>query len=562
MTKILRFIKTVRYLKIQQILYQMKYRIIGYSKCKGIDVTDCNDKISIFVPELDMASSYLKRFLPERILNNAIYLLNKSFNWKSGSWKNEKATHLWNFNLHYFEYAVALGSKLKLTEDVRYFEKFKELYQDWWNCFQWEMKGDAWHPYTISLRVPNLILCYELFAEWLDQDTDFKEQLVESIYSQFCFLERNQEKNLLGNHYLENLKTLYICSVFFQDKQRWKKYEKTLLEELDEQILQDGMHYERSFMYHHIIIEDLIRIERASQHTDNLEFSQKIVNIICKMSDCIYSMENIEVDRLPLFNDAGTGVAKSGKQLVNAVRRLYRYETQEISALVNAGYYLLKKNGIKIVFDCGEMGPSYITGHGHCDALSFELFVDGYPVLVNAGTYQYQSELRSYFRSTKAHNTIQIGRNEQSDCWGEHRTADRFKIIEVQQNSMESVQGSVQYFNGDIVRREIKLTDELVIVHDVLVRRSSNHDMVSSYFRIHPSCQLDFKRANNIVQIYTPIQTFQLSVNKKIADLVVHSDGDICWYSEQFGRIEKTSVLEIRWKKHIDDITIILKRGK
>lgn len=560
--QIIRLVKTIRYLKFEQIFYQVKYRIIGYSKLKKKDMDKCKDFLSLVVPELDMTSSYIKRFMPEKLLNNTISFLNESFSWESGTWKNVKATHLWNFNFHYFEYAIALASKYKLTNDIKYFNKFKELYQDWWNSFKDREDGDAWHPYTISLRIPNILICCELFAELLEKTPQFKTELLNSIYLQYCFLSKNPEKNLLGNHYFENLKCLYICSVFFQEEEKCKKYEEILLKEIDVQILKDGMHYERSFMYHHIILEDLIRVERTSQYTDNVRFREKIIDTICKMADCIYSMEHIGTDRIPLFNDAGSGVAKSGKQLLSAVHRLYLYEPQQIDTLEAAGYYLLNQNEIKIVFDCGEMGPSYITGHGHCDVLSFELFADGHPIFVNGGTYQYQSELRSFFRSTCAHNTIRVGKNEQADCWGEHRTADRFKILEVIRNNNESVRGCVRYFNGDVVRREIKLIGERVIIQDGLIEINNKRDTVSSYFRIHPSCRCEINRANNSIQIYTPTQMFRLFVNKKSADLVIHADDDICWYSEKFGEIEKTYVLEVKWKKHINDVIYILERGK
>ena len=62
------------------------------------------------------------------------------------------------------------------------------------------------------------------------------------------------------------------------------------------------------------------------------------------------------------------------------------------------------------VFDHGPLGYLSIAAHGHADALSFWLHLDGQPVFVDAGTYLYfgSSQLRSYFRTTSAHNTLCI----------------------------------------------------------------------------------------------------------------------------------------------------------
>jgi uncharacterized heparinase superfamily protein len=55
-------------------------------------------------------------------------------------------------------------------------------------------------------------------------------------------------------------------------------------------------------------------------------------------------------------------------------------------------------------------------GHGHADALSIELRIDGRELLVDTGTFTYggSSDWRAYFRSTRAHNTLRIDDADQS----------------------------------------------------------------------------------------------------------------------------------------------------
>ncbi|TYL50147.1 heparinase [Nocardioides sp. BGMRC 2183] len=66
--------------------------------------------------------------------------------------------------------------------------------------------------------------------------------------------------------------------------------------------------------------------------------------------------------------------------------------------------------------DGGPHGFLSIAAHGHADALSVEVRYDGVEILVDPGTYCYhgEPEWRSYFRSTRAHNTIEVDRLDQS----------------------------------------------------------------------------------------------------------------------------------------------------
>lgn len=71
---------------------------------------------------------------------------------------------------------------------------------------------------------------------------------------------------------------------------------------------------------------------------------------------------------------------------------------------------------IAMVFDHGPLGYLSIAAHGHADALSLLLGVDGRPVLVDPGTFLYQAggAWRGWFRGTAAHNTLTVEDADQS----------------------------------------------------------------------------------------------------------------------------------------------------
>lgn len=74
----------------------------------------------------------------------------------------------------------------------------------------------------------------------------------------------------------------------------------------------------------------------------------------------------------------------------------------------------------RLTFDHGPLGYLSIAAHGHADALSLTLSLDGEPVLVDPGTYLYGSggEWRRWFRSTPAHNTLNLEGVSQSTMSG------------------------------------------------------------------------------------------------------------------------------------------------
>lgn len=75
---------------------------------------------------------------------------------------------------------------------------------------------------------------------------------------------------------------------------------------------------------------------------------------------------------------------------------------------------------ILIAIDHAELGFGNIAAHGHADALSFQMLVDGIPVFTDPGTYIYHCwrEKRDFFRKTINHNTLCLGGKDQSKILG------------------------------------------------------------------------------------------------------------------------------------------------
>ncbi len=431
---------------------------------------------------LDADAAYAARFDLHALARDEFLLISEAHKVDLSRWEAPDASHLWNFNLHYFEYCVPLAARYAAggtREDV---DLFKRLVLTWMAACEYP-RGDAWHPYTISLRLVNWLICLDLFGEALIDDDVFMEALGRSMYRQYRHLLANQERHLLANHYLENLKTLVVCALLFGEDDVLVRVERDYLAQIDEQILPDGVHYERSMMYHKLILEGLLRVELAYCSAGKVA-PIKVASKAKQMLDAMASIER-GMGKTPFFNDSADGVAKECGQLVSACADLYGYTPDDSrTAFPDSGFYKLYDGDAALVFFAGEPGPSYMLGHAHCDLLSFELSVAGKPVIVNSGTYAYQSELRPYFRSTAAHNTATIDGGEQMECWAEHRVARGVSCVRVEEADGRHIVASFRNYKGSLHRRRIELYGGTLTVEDSADR--SDAEVVQRYHVANP----------------------------------------------------------------------------
>jgi uncharacterized heparinase superfamily protein len=97
------------------------------------------------------------------------------------------------------------------------------------------------------------------------------------------------------------------------------------------------------------------------------------------------------------------------------------------SLLADAGMALLRDEAgrddeLWCRADHGPHGYLSIAAHAHADALALEVRVGGVDLLADPGTYCYAAEpaWRGWFRSTAAHNTLEVDGTDQSTAAGPH----------------------------------------------------------------------------------------------------------------------------------------------
>ena len=461
MGKLSNYWHTVKYLKPEQIIYRVTGKL-GMACSLGVKAcADTADGPVALLPQLDFDPVFLSRFPVAELMDNRVTLLHESenFNWSS-PWEFPNRTPLWNYNLHYFEYLFPLIHAWQETNESCYPDKIKEMISGWISSNPRSAGGVGWDAYPTSLRLICWLSCYGYLESHFD--ADFKQLMLSSMGEQYAHLALHLEKHLLGNHYFENLKTLVICSIFFRDNKMLTSALKELKKQCAEQILPDGMHFELSPMYHKIILEDLLRTAAALRLAGRRDMD--LERYLQPMADVAFSLEE-GLERIPLFNDCGDNITKSLDALLAAAGVEFGITPKYISQLPDSGYYIFKSGDWKLIVDAGQPGPSYLPGHAHCDAMSFELFHKGQPVLVNCGTYAYQCEERSFFRSTAAHNTVMCNGMEQSQCWSSFRMAKRASVEVLAVDACE-IRMEMTDYSKNTVRRTIQLAPEGLTVTD------------------------------------------------------------------------------------------------
>lgn len=547
--KITLYINTIKYLKPSQIYYRVfnrlkrelyKRKLLSVKLPNEIKVREGYDYI---IPELDFDKDYLDRFDIDCILKDQFTFINLTNQVElSKAWNNKELQHLWRYNLHYFEYLFKLAHEYSIGDkQTESYEKFRDLITNWIdnNPFAY---GDGWHPYTISLRLTNWISAYQIFKEAIIFDNEFNKRFRGSIFLQYKYLQSNLEKDVLGNHYFENIKVLIVGSVFFNDVKVKKKFKRELLKQLKEQILEDGMHFELSPMYHKIILEDLIKITYWLKDED---IYNDLITYIQKMIDVTYSFEK-DFGKTPAFNDSADGVSKDYKPLLEACNKYFGLNPVTNTSFEKSGFYIIKDSSKKLIFDTGEICPTFLPAHGHCDALSFELSINGSPFIVNSGTYQYESgQWRDFFRSTKAHNTISISSQEQSQFWGSFRVAKRIKKVRRKQFFYKDIQffaGSYVSYSGEEHKRYFGYLDENTMIVLDYVNAHSKDD-IQSYLHFVPDASVEIN--NDIVHAVKGSETIKVTPIG-INNIAVEQG----WYSDQFNAKKNNKHLVFQKKKN------------
>ncbi|MGI9301736.1 MAG: heparinase II/III family protein [Gammaproteobacteria bacterium] len=381
----------------------------------------------------------------------------------ASDWNNPHWEKLWLYNLHYF-------GDLNAAESADRQHRHQELIEKW---IRENLPGHGvgWDPYPTSLRIVNWI-------QWALRFGALSGNAAQSLAVQTRWLRRRLECHLLGNHLFANAKALVFAGLFFdgEEADRWLRQGLTLLDsQIGEQILADGGHFERSPMYHSMILEDVLDLISLFRVFDR-KTPEQWLDAVTRMHRWLRVMTHPD-GNISFFNDAAVGVAASPAELDEYTSRLALEPPEPSGAgltlLEDSGYARLRAGQATLLVDVAPVGPDYLPAHAHADALSFELSADSRRVLVNSGTSVYGNGAeRKRQRGTAAHNTVCINDEDSSEVWDAFRVARRARVFNVESASDDTLHiaaahdGYRHLFGRPIHRRRWAMTENELIVED------------------------------------------------------------------------------------------------
>lgn len=405
---------TLIHLKTIQLFYQIKYRINKAKYCETHFL--CKNKKTTLFPPIPKYSCIKKETFTFLNLSAIFH-----------SWNDTRQGMLWAYNLNYMDWLQQ--ENMSWEEGAQWIDRF---------IADLPKNKIGLDPYPIALRGINWIkFIVQHSDEW---DESRIKRWNQSLYSQYRLLIRKLEYHLLGNHLLEDAYSLFFASIYFSDKTFYDKATQLLSKELNEQILNDGAHYEQSPMYHCILLDRLLDCYNLSAHnmvfegqeTISLLLKQKAELMLGHLSNILY-----KDGTYPLFNDSAIGIAPTPEALFQYAQRLNI--TWSRIALKDCGYRKIQNTAFEGFVDVGNITATYQPGHTHADTFSYELRIKDKPFIIDTGISTYnKTQRRQYERSTSAHNTVTIAHTDSNEVWGGFRVGRRAHVI-LQKDTSHSI---------------------------------------------------------------------------------------------------------------------------
>lgn len=393
--------------------------------------------------------------------------------------------YVWELSRHH--HLTVLAAAWFLSGDDRYAVRVREHLWSWWQVNPF-LQGIHWTSgIEIGMRLIAWTWIRRLLNEWrgvselFDTNPSFLRQLVDHQR----YLARLRSHGSSGNnHLIAELAGLFVSTCAFSvspHATRWRDLAAHgLREELRRQTFPDGTNRELATDYHGFVLE-LGLVAALEGEASGHPLGEDVWVVLRSMMDLLAAVVD-ERNRPPRQGDGDNAHgllldppgADRWSDLLSTGRRLFgplawwpEIRSSSVRAPLwtalasiptlpgnrshahpslfpDAGMAILRSHQAHEEVWCrcdhGPLGFLSTAAHGHADALSVEVRVGGVDVLADPGTYCYhgEPEWRTYFRSTRAHNTLEIQGHDQAVPGGPFLWLDHPRAWLIQATGLEN----------------------------------------------------------------------------------------------------------------------------
>ena len=473
--KVDQYLNTLINLRINQLYLLLKTRVFGYIQIKPAKFGAKPHRI---IRIIEQKRAQIVSIEGKKI---TFEFLNRKKSWISViDWYDQQHGRLWNYHLQYCDFL--LQSDLSQAHKSKLIEN---LYRD---LFDGKVNAE---PYPASLRSMNVM-------RWLSEQRDNKnpgnepylnnrnEHILKGLSSELQFIKKNPEFHLMGNHLLENAFALLMGSEFLNEPGLRDKADDILESEITEQFLDDGAHYERSVMYHQIMLSRIL--EAITYLHDDDPWADPFRKLVPKMLAWLQNMRFQNGD-LANFNDATDACKQETDRLIRLAHQL-NLTSQPGLELSESGFRKRVFGSYEWIMKTGGVAPACQPGHIHADTFSFILHVRNRPVIVDRGisTYSPGAE-RDRQKATVSHNCVTSDSLNTTDVWGAFRVGRRPDVHLISDNPAEL---DMQLYYKSLFksrfshRRTVKFEENRIIVTEEV----NQGQPANGFLHFHPDIKM------------------------------------------------------------------------
>jgi heparinase II/III-like protein len=350
------------------------------------------------------------------------------------------------------QWLLPAGQAYLLDGDELHALTARETLEEWIEANRYGESVNWASPMEAAIRIFTFTwLFHALGASDAWRDPAFRFRLLRAIYLHGDFVARNLElSDLNGNHLDADAAGIVFAGLFFGSGRAPARWAETgwslLLAELPRQVTPDGMDFEMSTAYHRLVTElfllpALLRRKHElpvpGWYLGRLEAMARFASAYTRPDGSSPAWGDADDARaLPLGGQAlgdhrylGTTMAAAwGADVPVAGPRTevaWLLGPTVAAALADTpppgshlfsegGCAVLRKGDDHVFVDCGPVGLAGRGGHGHNDITALDATLAGVPLLLDPGTYTYtrSPEWRNRFRTTAAHNAVQVDDEE------------------------------------------------------------------------------------------------------------------------------------------------------